>query len=129
MILFKAENGRVYQNKLKFQFYNQIDGRLRALLLELGDFTKRELNVPVTITGLNRTKEENAKVNGSEWSAHLFGRAVDIRTSVFTEAEVKKIMSHIDFLWGDMIYVLHHNVGSGMHLHVNIKYSYRWRRK
>lgn len=123
-VLLKKDNGREYQKRLEYEYYNQIDGRLRAVYLELNDWMFRELGLRLIITCLNRTKEENKKVNGSEWSAHLFGRALDGRTRGFSDKEVKKIIEHLSLVWGNFLYVKHHNAGTGMHLHVNITYQY-----
>ena len=124
LVYMKKESGRQYEEMLHQQFYGQIDGRLRAVFFELDDWIHREFGKRLIITCLNRTKEENKVVGGVEWSAHLFGRAIDGRTHIFTREEITKITNHLTDVWGDFIYAKYHNAGTGNHLHINITYKY-----
>ena len=124
-ILFKTENGLEYHKRLAFEFYNQIDGRVRAIYLEANDYSYRKFGIQMVLTCLNRTKEENKKAGGVEWSAHLYCRAGDSRTRTMTPAQIDELIAHIKSVWGDMVYIKYHNAGSGHHLHINIKYAYR----
>lgn len=134
---FKTENGQEYGQRLVHEFQEDIDNRLKAVLLELGEWTLYCYNKPVVVTCLNRTKEENDKVNGHENSAHLFdpndpllniypGRAADIRSWAFMKDQIPKIVNHLEKVWGkEFLNVKYHNSGSGDHIHINIKWSYR----
>lgn len=106
------------------EFSTGIDPRLQAFLLWLTFWIDHNLNKGLTITCLNRTVEENKQVNGSKYSAHLVGRAADLRTWFFTKDDIAKIIEAVNEYWGDFIYVLYHDAGSGNHLHVNISYKY-----
>lgn len=125
VIKFKRELGKEYEDKLRFQFYDQIDHRLAAIILGLGLFIFRKWRLYLTITCLNRTPAENKAVNGSKYSAHLFGRAVDVRTSDWSQEQIDAIIKYLEETWGDFIYVKYHDAGTGNHLHINITYRYR----
>ena len=124
-IWFKTGSGLDYYAKLKFEFYDQIDVRLRGVLYELDDYMWRTHKARITITCLNRSKEYNKKVGGSPWSAHLFGRAVDLRSKNLNDEMIKDLVKHLEDVWGDFLYVKVHDAGSGNHIHINIRYKYR----
>lgn len=126
MVSFKSENGTEYYDRLYLEFKHWIDPRLRAVLLELDDWSQRILGKRVLITSLNRTKEENEKVGGSVYSAHLVGRAVDIRSRLFEEAELEQIKKHLMDAWGfSFLYVICHGKGSNKHIHINIRHAHQ----
>ena len=123
--VLKKEYGKEYQDRLSFEFAGQVDRRLVAVYYEADDWCYRTFGKRVIITCINRTQEENRKVNGSQWSGHLFGRAMDWRTFHLTADEIKGLQSHLAGVWGSLIYVLYHDAGHGSHLHVGIPYNYR----
>jgi len=102
-----------------------VDPRLCAVLLALAEWAMRKWNKGIVITCLNRTTLENAKVGGSIYSAHLRGRAADIRSRTFTDEQLRQIVDYLNLVWGDLLYVKYHNSGSGPHIHINIKYTHR----
>ena len=102
-----------------------IDFRLRAVLLDLHAYTMREFNLPVVVTCLSRTKEENEAIGGYEFSAHLDGRGGDIRVKYRPATVVKAMEDYLREKWGDFLYVVVHDTGSGNHLHLNIRYRYK----
>ena len=124
IVHFKEENGAQYEDMLRQQFYGQIDGRLRAVHLELDDYTYREFDKHITITCLNRTKEQNRTVGGKPLSSHRFGRGEDGRSRDFDDEELAKIERHLEEVWGDFLYVKVHGIGKNRHLHMNINVRY-----
>lgn len=125
IVLFKRDNGLEYSKQLETEFGGQIDGRLKAVIYEIGYFCYEKWGIKPVITCLNRTKEENKKVGGVKWSAHLYGRAVDLRTRTMTKQQIDELQKHLESVWGSFLYVKYHDAGSGNHLHINIRYAYR----
>lgn len=124
MVLFKGENGQAYYDRLYFEFRDRIDPRLRAVLMELGKWAEWHTGKGIILTCLNRTEDENNAVGGNHFSAHLVGRAADLRSSNFGQAEVQKILNHLTATWpSSQIYAIYHDSGSGPHIHINIRHS------
>ena len=111
-------------SKMMAEFTAFIDPRLQAFLLWLAYWLDQKWEKNLTITCLNRTVEENKEVNGSKYSAHLTGLAVDIRSWTLTSDKIEELIKTVEDSWGDMIYILYHNSGSGAHIHINIRYKY-----
>ncbi len=57
----KTENGPEYADRLRQEFHEAIDGRLRGVILDLDRWAWLTFRKRVLITGLNRTLEENGK--------------------------------------------------------------------
>ena len=126
LVLFKKENGAEYQNKLRQQFYYQIDPRLRAVNMEAALWVYDQFRKKWIITCVNRTKEENKKVGGSQFSAHLDARADDVRSWTFEKSEKIQIVKHLYEVWGqDFLYVIHHTTNNAEHFHINIRYHHK----
>ena len=119
----------IYKHPAILQAFDYIiDPRLKALLHELSKWVYNNCEgKSLTITCLNRTVEENERVNGYKYSAHLIGRAVDIRSRYFTDDEIKRLIEHLKYSWGDMVFVKYHDVGFGNHIHINITRKYHIR--
>jgi hypothetical protein len=125
VLAFKAEAGPVYQRRLELEFEQHTDRRLVAIMLELADFMLLTYQRTLTITCLNRSIPENAAVGGGEHSAHLFGRAADIRLHDLPEFLGRAMTAHLKALWADdFLYVLEHGQDDNRHLHLNITYKY-----
>lgn len=130
IILFKRENGPEYHRALKQQFFHRIDGRVRAVYLDLSLYTLASFDKRIVMTCLIRTPEENKAAGGYEFSAHLEEdefpcRAGDSRTHNFTDGEIEQIIAYLRRTWGDFLYVEYHESGTGPHLHINIRHKYR----
>lgn len=132
MISYKTENGLDYENRLRNEFLYQIDPRLRAVLLELGDWIWFMWHKPLILTCLNRTEAENKAVGGSKYSAHKYCRGADIRSRIFEDEQKSLIISHIETVWNEsamirppFLYAIHHDSGQGEHFHINISWGYR----
>ena len=126
MIKYKEQNGLEYKARLDVEFTRTIDKRLKAILLDLADEVQRKFKKNIILTCLNRTEEENQKVNGSPFSAHLYGRGADIRIWHFSQKELDFITNYLYNIWSDdFLYIKIHDAGSGNHIHLNIKYKHR----
>ena len=119
MIRFKSE-------RISTEFLHRLDPRLRAIALETAVWLRnQELPVDLVVTCVNRTPDENKADGGKPTSAHLVGRAIDIRTRDWPDGTTEKVMARLYRLWpGTCLYLLHHDVGGGMHLHAQIKMKY-----
>ena len=113
------------QSRLEHEVYHQIDHVLTAMLLDLDNFCYSEFAKRILVTSAVRTKEENKAVGGVEWSGHLYGRAVDIRSWTFKPDQIKAIEKYLKDVWGGWIYFKHHDTGQGVHIHLGIPYKYR----
>ena len=123
----KSENGPAYEMRLFEQFSNSLDPRLRAVMLEVARWSKAKFDKRLIYTCVNRTEAENIDVGGSKNSAHLFGRALDIRVHNLTDDEVNHMVGYINMHWlkdDPWLYVIVHGKGSNRHMHINIKYKY-----
>lgn len=118
MLKFKDER------RLGNELQNVVDFRVKALLEDLAWFVRNTMQKDVVITCLIRTAEENKAVNGVPNSAHLSGRAADIRSTIYTEEEIGVINAYLTKIWGPLVYFKWHNSGSGMHIHININKAY-----
>ena len=121
---FKTENGPEYEAKLTDEYHNNLDPRLWAFVWWATLWLFRYCGIKLTITCVNRTKEENDLAGGSKWSAHLVGRAVDIRVHGLTDEELWAFTQKVGEMWGDLIYCIVHGIGANRHIHVNIRYAY-----
>lgn len=121
MIDCKTESGQEYHDELKNQFSFWIDPRLRAVLTEADGWSRRTTRKGLLITCLNRTEEENQAVGGRKRSAHCYSRAADIRSWLFSTIEIKRLILHLQEVWGkEFLHVIHHDSGRGDHIHINI---------
>lgn len=133
MIEFKKEKGPHYQARLRHEWWNRIDPRLRAVFFELSDWVENQFGKMLIITQLNRTEEENKRLGGYEFSAHLYGRGGDFRSHIFTQEEIDAIEKHLDDTWNnvshrpDIVYFKHHSVRTGPHIHINVTWAYHKR--
>lgn len=125
-VFFKTENGQHYHDRLSNEFHHKIDLRLKAILMEAGDWSNRVLTKKLIVTCLNRTKEENDKVGGRPTSAHFEGRAADLRTSHLGQPEIDKLIGHLNKVWGlEFLHTKYHDDGTGFHLHININFPFK----
>jgi|GEM_PF-6194232 len=78
----------------------------------------------ITITCLIRSVSENKADGGIEHSSHLTARAGDLSVKTLLLKEVEEIVAVVKKYWGDMICIVYHNAGSGLHLHINVTRAY-----
>ena len=120
----KSENGPAYEMKLYDQFSDHLDPRLRAVMLESARWFRSKFDKRLVYTCVNRTEEENKDVGGAEYSAHLYGRALDIRVHNLTEDEVNQLVGYMNLHWlkdDAWLFILVHGKGGNRHMHINIK--------
>ena len=103
---------------------------LKALIEDLNIFVNREFKKKLTITMIFRTQEEqdliyedSEKYQKKKFkSPHQFWHGVDIRSRIFTKAEIRKIVKYLNKTWNASNYYKwtckFHTVGKGLHLHV-----------
>lgn len=81
-------------NRISDEWYSgKLNLRLINYILMVALFTWTEFEKRITLTSIFRTKKEERELQSS--GIHNCYRGVDIRTSNFTESEIKKI---VDFL-------------------------------
>ncbi len=112
--------------RLRVEYNEKIDRRLRAILMDLGEHIAVTMQSdPITLTCLNRTVKENDLLNGYRLSAHLCGRAADIRVWNYSDPTIEKIRIYLEQTWGPLfLFFKHHNSGSGDHIHLNIRWKF-----
>jgi hypothetical protein len=112
---------------------------LAALMLDLADFVKAELNKDVVMTMIYRTQEEQwklyEKTDGAKTtrtSPHMRWEAVDIRDRIYTGPQKKAIGRFLKKYYdetnqfprlpsGSKTYWLHAIKGQAMHFHIQYK--------
>jgi hypothetical protein len=104
---------------------------LAQLIWDLQVFVEEFFNKDVVITHLYRTQEQQERFYGKgtkRKSPHQFWGAVDIRDSIYTKAEIGKMVDFLKFYDNYNKYrvikasmsstYLRHNIGLGMHFHI-----------
>ena len=124
-VLMKPKVGTPERTVMAVDWQYYVDPRMCAVVLLLAAWTMCQWSIGIVITCLNRTVDENRRLGGYEFSAHLSGRGVDIRSRTFTVTQITQIIEYLETTWGDFIYVKYHNSGSGHHIHINIRYGYK----
>lgn len=118
------EGAEFYDDKLT-------DARIRAIILELARYSIMHFNIPITITSVYRTGQEQIQTypiyfrdNGIPYpSAHCEkpSRAIDIRSSVYTKEQILELNNWFShwFDLGAYYSFIHHDV-AGFHIHVQV---------
>lgn len=104
-----------------------MDPRVRAMCLELHHWLRSKGRPGLFLTCIIRTEEENAElVKSNPKSAHITGRAVDIRTiGRYSPETIKEIIEHVYDVWGKAFaYILFHDSGNGDHIHMNMNFPF-----
>ncbi len=112
------------------EFWNDkiTDPRIRAITLELARYSKDHFGKEMVVTCVGRTPAEQIEIYGEDTpSAHKFNiekgelcRAVDIRSTTYTQEELFKLKNYFA-KWFDLGYLysfLVHNIGDGVHIHL-----------
>ena len=110
---------------------------IKIIMWEAIDFfVNRGLKPTITCTAT--TLEEDEAI-GRRSRTHREGRAFDLRTWDLPKDDVQVCMNHLNTLYGHMgavsfktkmpRLIVHHNAGTGAHLHVQISPSYLEPRK
>ena len=109
---------------------NLVTKKLVNLMTMINLYSEMEFNKSIIITDLIRHQDEqnhiyrnNVKFQQKPWkSTHQFGRAADIRSSIYTTDEIEKMVSFANMVTYDTSRpnkntCLAHTVGSGFHIH------------
>lgn len=83
----------------------------------LNQFAYDTFGKDIIVSGGTRSREHNAEVNGHPNSAHLYGQALDLDLSNFTDEERAAIEERAQNLGFKTLY---HDAGSGDHLHLEL---------
>lgn len=97
-----------------------IDPRLRAVLFFAAWWLFSTRSLPMVVTCLNRTKDENTQAGGHPMSVHLCGRGADIRLHGWGEEIEQAFAVAIQsvFPWCAVI-------RESDHIHIGIRYEFR----
>lgn len=111
----------------EFTDQKRTDPRVRMLALELG-LVARLNNFKLVITSISRSSESNINIYGyDKVSGHreLPARAIDISTKNLSTENILRLQNHFSaFLdQGDLWSLIHHNVGHGDHLHLQVPHE------
>jgi len=136
LIIFKNDSYRLRTE------YNALDNEnpgLKAIILDVANYTLDTFGKSITITMIFRTDEEQDSIYASKsrgdrsyddnpWkSPHQFAHSVDLRSMTFSGEEITRIENYINAKYNGSNYykwtVKNHNVGLGDHFH--FQYSER----
>lgn len=127
MLVFKNYPSPEAYN-LSEEFHTSLDPLARFAVEDLAAALDKQFGIPLTVTCVLRTPDENAAVGGIQKSAHIpgpdgFGRAVDLRLLPDPKAEAF-ILAYVALRWGPVVHFIRHNAGTGPHYHMNVNYQY-----
>ncbi len=97
------------------------NSRLKQLLTTLELFVELEINKDVYLTCILRTAKENAAVGGIDASPHLRWEAVDLRSSIYSQDEIDRMLAFLNqftYRNGKRVGVFHLIAGGAPHLHI-----------
>jgi len=63
----------------EWKHFSEVDERMEPDFMERLIKLRKTINVPLTVTSSYRDREHNSRIGGAVNSAHLLGRAVDIK--------------------------------------------------
>lgn len=132
-ILFKTDNEREEWLVLA----TSGNRTLAKLLLWLADYCSLEFNKDLTITELYRTPEETQALYAAtppelrpSWKPHENWLAADLRSSVFTQPEIEKLLhvaNMVTAFKGQRKTAIYHTIrGNTSHFHVQIEDRSNW---
>jgi hypothetical protein len=114
--------------------YKRLDPRCQGVLLAVSQWQFEKWGIPVTITCIIRTSDENAAIGGLIQSAHvlvpgqLYARAWDMRNTDLTTDQRRERRDYILYHWNhgaQMFHARDHDSGAGDHTHVNLNQGYK----
>lgn len=130
-IQYKNESQRLKSDDTQLSVNNAY---LHTLMSDLNDYTNTQFKKGIVITMIFRTPKEQDYLyrNSKKYkikkfkSPHQFWHAVDIRSRTFTSQEIKQIVEWLNEAHNDLNYYKWtakcHDVGSGMHFHIQFSY-------
>lgn len=124
MINFKTKKEEIEYAKLGGH-----NPTLKALIVDVGEFTQLMYGKPVVITSIFRYPEEQAELYKQSQvkvtkSAHTAWRAVDLRSRTFTPEEIKRICEYLNLKYknanGKPVAFCHKIDGNAEHFHLQL---------
>ena len=113
---------------------DKVSKKLKDIIKMGEEYSSIEFGQELTITDLIRTQEEQDRIYGDSenyqinpWpSVHQFGRGADLRVRDFTKEQIDKLTTFFNLITYDSNRsnkktCLVHNVGQGLHFHIQIK--------
>lgn len=100
--------------------------RLYNLLERASTFVEEAFGKPLILTCIYRSEEENKALYAPkpqpEWRPHTKWEGVDLRSSIYTEAEIEKLLNHLNMntvYGGRRKCAVYHKIsGNAYHLHI-----------
>lgn len=126
-IEFKNDSSRLKEEFEELKLRNEY---LYNVLLDCGEFCKKEFNKNVVVTMIYRTDEEQDSIYKDDpkyklkkfKSPHQFYHAFDLRSSTFDTEQIEKLVKYLNGLYNVGNYYKWtakcHDVGLGDHFHV-----------
>lgn len=128
---------------IKEQFESkELDPDLKILLLYADLYTRKNFNKECVITEILRTRQEQVNLYKNKpkyigkledeipHSVHEYGRGGDLRTShleYFQKIELLEALNSIPYGKGRFQTAIYHDIGTGEHIHVQVKYNGRFK--
>lgn len=103
---------------------------LQYVVQRLENYARAVFKKEITLTCVYRTKEENDELykqyaTPPKASPHMFWCAVDIRSSDFTESEIKELLDYLNDTYLFNMYkttaIYHSILGNARHFHIQYK--------
>ena len=90
-------NFKTARNKKEWQLLRDKNNLLFKMIEEVADFAKDKFNKRIVITSVLRLKKEQIDLHGfAKPSPHMYWRAVDLRSWIFTPEENSSIVEYIN---------------------------------
>lgn len=124
MLSFKTDREREEYGQLPAQNMG-----LFNLIHDLVDYVDREMHKDVVLTSIKRTAEQQEALYASSDhkvinSPHLTWDAVDLRSWVYTEAEINAIIAYLNAKYknsnGKVVAMIHAITNGAMHFHLQL---------
>lgn len=123
----KTELGADYETNLRKEFNGYLDPRLRGVMISAAIWFRETYDRDLIYTCVNRSADQNKADGGAKYSAHLYGRALDIRANDLKQNEIDGLLKFIKDNWNtddNWLYVIVHGAGSNRHIHINIRFDF-----
>ena len=104
---------------------HHLDPRVRAITLLAAWYSWEKFKKVAVVTHILRSREEQIrfyKGDKEKRSTHEFRRAVDLRSSIYTEEEITELVDYLNKSFPRTRFktVLYHSVGLGWHFHIQV---------
>lgn len=118
-------NFRTSELELRF---DEVHSKLKEIAYDMCNWCKG-CDLPFVITGAKSTAQEDLELNRRS-KTHSEGRAFDMTRQGWSQAQIEEFAAHFTAKYEDVAslniggfpnLIVHHNVGLGDHLHVQIR--------